>query len=80
MSNTVTLELNGKVVHPQDGDIIIVYHDRPGEIAEGLAQFAAAISFTQASIVVVEPGYDIRHLSEGEMRKLGWRKIKPRKK
>lgn len=78
--DAIVLELNGKVIHPEDGDIILIYHDNPQEIQEGLMAWASAIAFTQASLVVVQPGQDIRLLPEKEMRKLGWRKIKPRKK
>lgn len=75
----VELNLSGKIIHPQDGDIIVIYHDRPQEIRQALSAWAASIAFTQASILVIEPGSDIALLDAQTMRAHGWAKKRGKK-
>jgi hypothetical protein len=74
------LILNGKVIRPQDGDIIIIYHDKPDEIQEAVWAWAASVPYADFSVTIVEPGSDIGQLSAERLSELGLvKRRKPRK-
>jgi hypothetical protein len=60
------IKLNGKVLHPKDGDIIVIYHDNPKAIIPTMESLALSIRDIgiDCSIIIVEPGFDISLMSE----------------
>lgn len=64
-------QLDFKVIHPKDGDVIIIYHPNPQDIEESVSQWASALQ-ADCMVVMCEPGRDITLLDEAMMNKMGW--------